>query len=87
MEEDSKTVTLMSRTSFVAEIMLILMGLSVISIVGVKYLENGTILFQPACVEIYQTLASVTYIKSSQIGDHQSSSFCGSRSWLMWNGS
>jgi len=36
MEEDSKTVTLMSPTSFVAEIMLILMGLSGISVVGVN---------------------------------------------------
>ena len=36
MEEDSKTVTLMSPTSFVAEIMLVLMGLSGISVVGVN---------------------------------------------------
>jgi hypothetical protein len=36
MEEDSKTMTLMSPTHFVAEIMLILMGLSGISVVGVN---------------------------------------------------
>ncbi len=32
-----------------------------------KYLENGTIFFQMACVEIYQTLAPITYIKTTQI--------------------
>jgi hypothetical protein len=35
MEEDNKTVTLMSPTSFIAEIMLILMGLSGVSVIGV----------------------------------------------------
>ena len=59
MEEDSKTVTLMSPTSFVAEIMLVLMGLSGISVVGVKYFESETIFFQTACIEIHQTLALI----------------------------
>jgi hypothetical protein len=47
MEKDSKTVTLMSPTSFVAEIMLILMGLSGISVVGVNigYFNSLSLLF------------------------------------------
>jgi len=47
MEEDSKPVTLMSPTSFVAEIMLVLMGLSGISVVGVNigYFNSLPILF------------------------------------------
>ncbi|CAF0911310.1 unnamed protein product [Rotaria sp. Silwood1] len=36
MEEDNKMITLTSSTSFIAEIMLILMGLSGISVVGVN---------------------------------------------------
>jgi hypothetical protein len=36
MESDSKTVTLMSSASFISEIMLVFMGLSGISVVGVN---------------------------------------------------
>jgi cytochrome c biogenesis protein CcdA len=36
MEDDSKVVTVMSPTSFLSEIMLVLMGLSGISVVGVN---------------------------------------------------
>ena len=35
-----------------------------------EYIENGTIFFQRVRIEIYQTLAYVTYIKASQIGDN-----------------
>jgi len=47
MEEDNKTVTLMSPTSFVSEIMLVLMGLSGISVVGVHigYFHSLSFLF------------------------------------------
>jgi cytochrome c biogenesis protein CcdA len=47
MEEDTKTVTLMSPTSFVAEIMLVLMGLSGVSLIGVHigYFYSLSLLF------------------------------------------
>ena len=37
----------------------------------IKYLKNDTIFFEMACVESHQTLASTTYIKTSEIGDHR----------------
>jgi hypothetical protein len=37
----------------------------------IEYLENRAMFFQTACIEIYQTLAPITFTKISQIGGHQ----------------
>ena len=39
------------------------------------YLKNGTIFFEKVNVRFHQTLASITYIKASQISDHRLSGF------------
>ena len=36
-----------------------------------KYLDNGTLFFETACVEIQQTLSPITYVKTSQIDDQR----------------
>jgi len=36
-----------------------------------RYLKNGTIFLQVACVEIHLTLAPMIYVKTSQIGGHR----------------
>ena len=40
-----------------------------------RYLKNGIIFFEKVDVRFHQTLASITYIKASQIGDHRLSGF------------
>ena len=40
-----------------------------------RYLKNGIIFFEKVGVRFHQTLASITYIRASQIDDHRLSGF------------
>ncbi len=47
------------------------LDLAIVSSEKFKYLENSAIFFQTACAEIHQIRVPITYIKTSQIGDHR----------------